>query len=93
MALVSIFTSICSTVVKVIDKLYPSHIKDFIHKLHSSCFDSTVVYTDKNVEMEGVKTSSVLTPDIISRATDFKDSDVSFKASTDKVTQLPKVKK
>lgn len=86
----SIFTSICSTVIKIIDKLYPSHVKDFIHKLHSSYFDSTVVYTDKNVEMDGVRTSSVLTPEIISHATEFKEYDVSFKASSDKVAKVKK---
>ena len=85
----AIITTLCNSIVNVVGLLYPSHMKDFIHKLSCKTFDSTVVYTDKNVELEGLKTSSTVSPDILKNATEYSSYDQSFKvnkASQEEVT-------
>lgn len=85
----AIISTVCSSVVNVFGMLYPSHVKDFIHKLTCKSFDSTVVYTDKNVDMDGIKTTSTLSTidkDVLKNATEFTSYDQSFKASHDIVT-------
>lgn len=83
----AIITTICNSIVNVVGLLYPSHVKDFIHKLSCKTFDSTVVYTDKNVELEGLKTSSTVSPDILKNATEYSSYDQSFKADSTKASQ------
>jgi hypothetical protein len=47
-------------------------------------FDHTLVYTDKNVELEGLKTTSIITPDVLANVTEFESDDMHFKASNEK---------
>lgn len=82
----AIISSICNSVINVVGLLYPSHVKDIIHKLTCKAFDSTVVYTDKNVSMNGLTTSSTVSPDVLKNATEYTSYDQSFKASHEKVT-------
>lgn len=85
MAFVSIFTTLCNTALSVLGVLFPAHMKDFVHNLKATTFNSTIVYTDKNVEMDGVKTTSVITPDVMKKVTEYQGYDESFKASQDAV--------
>lgn len=85
----AVIGTICNSVVNVFGLLYPAHVKDFIHKLTCKSFDSTLVYTDKNVDMDGLKTTSTLSTidsDVLKNATEFTSYDQSFKASHDVVT-------
>lgn len=84
-AVISVFTTLCNTVTSVLGVLCPSHVKDFIGKMKWSNFDTTVVYTDKNVNLDGVTTQSVITPEVMSRVTEYSGYDESFKASAEEV--------
>ena len=84
---VSFCSNVLSSVVSVFQILNPSHVKDYVSKFKSKLFDHTLVYTDKNVELEGLKTTSVITPDVLANVTEFESDDMHFKASNEK-TQL-----
>ena len=86
MSVVGVISTLCTTAVSVIGALFPAHVKDFIHKLKCDWFDSTVIYTDKNVDFDNVKTTSVITPEILKNVTEYSGYDQSFKASNDVVT-------
>lgn len=92
MSLPTVISTLCSTTVSIIGALFPAHVKDFIHKLKCTWFDSTVVYTDKNVEFNDIKTTSVITPEILKNVTEYSGYDQSFKASNDIVTTNKTIK-
>ena len=85
MSFVTIFSTFCSTALGVLGALFPAHVKDFVHNLKATTFNSTIVYTDKNVELEGVKTIIVITPEVMKNVTEYSGYDESFKASQDAV--------
>lgn len=84
MSFVSLCTNVLSSVVSVFQILNPSHVKDYVSKFKSKLFDHTLVYTDKNVELEGLKTTSIITPDVLANVTEFESDDMHFKASNEK---------
>lgn len=83
----AVFTGLISGVVSVFQILNPSHVKDYVSKFKSKLFDHTLVYTDKNVELEGLKTSSVVTPEVLANVTEFQSDDLHFKASREKIDE------
>lgn len=84
MSIVSLCSNVLTSVVSVIQILNPSHVKDYVSKFKSKLFDHTFVYTDKNVELDGLKTTSIVTPDVLANVTEFNSDDINFKASNEK---------
>ena len=84
MSIVSLCSNVLTSVVSVIQILNPSHVKDYVSKFKSKLFDHTFVYKDKNVELDGLKTTSIVTPDVLANVTEFNSDDINFKASNEK---------
>lgn len=84
MSIVSLCSNVLTSVVSVIQILNPSHVKDYVSKFTSKFFDHTFVYTDKNVELDGLKTTSIVTPDVLANVSELNSDDINFKASNEK---------